>query len=131
MIIVTGGAGFIGSNIVKELNRQGRTDILIVDDLNNGKKENQSYKNLRGLQFWDYQHKDAFLENIQNDAFDGMDIDVIFHEGACSDTMQYDVNYMMDINYEYTTQLDDDEKGDNKLIIRLSNGEEEKFKVQK
>ena len=105
MIIVTGGAGFIGSNIVKELNRQGRTDILIVDDLNNGKKENQSYKNLRGLQFWDYQHKDAFLENIQNDAFDGMDIDVIFHEGACSDTMQYDVNYMMDINYEYSKAL--------------------------
>lgn len=105
MIIVTGGAGFIGSNIVNELNRQGRTDILIVDDLNNGKKENQSYKNLRGLQFWDYQHKDAFLENIQNGAFDGMDIDVIFHEGACSDTMQYDVNYMMDINYEYSKAL--------------------------
>ncbi|MBQ2009825.1 MAG: NAD-dependent epimerase/dehydratase family protein, partial [Selenomonadaceae bacterium] len=49
MIIVTGGAGFIGSNIVKELNCQGRTDVLIVDDLNNRKKENQSYRNLRGL----------------------------------------------------------------------------------
>ena len=70
MIIVTGGAGFIGSNIVKELNRQGRTDILIVDDLNNRKKENQSYRNLRGLQFMDYMHKDAFLEAVLNDDFE-------------------------------------------------------------
>ena len=102
MIIVTGGAGFIGSNIVKELNRQGRTDILIVDDLNNRKKENQSYRNLRGLQFMDYMHKDAFLEAALNDDFDGTDVDVVFHEGACSDTMEYDVNYMMEANYEYS-----------------------------
>ena len=61
MIIVTGGAGFIGSNIVKELNRRGRTDILIVDDL----KDGQNYKNLRGLQFIDYQHKDDFLQSIE------------------------------------------------------------------
>ena len=70
MIIVTGGAGFIGSNIVKELNRQGRSDILIVDDLNNRKEQSQSYRNLRGLQFIDYMHKDDFLTAIQNKEFD-------------------------------------------------------------
>lgn len=101
MIIVTGGAGFIGSNIVKELNNQGRTDILIVDDL----KDRQNYKNLRGLQFIDYQHKDEFLKMIEGADFDGTDIDVIFHEGACSDTMEYDVNYMMKVNYEYSKAL--------------------------
>ena len=73
MIIVTGGAGFIGSNIVKELNRRGRTDILIVDDL----KDGENYKNLRGLQFIDYQHKDDFLQSIEEDDFDGTDIDAI------------------------------------------------------
>ena len=101
MIIVTGGAGFIGSNIVKELNRRGRSDILIVDDL----KDGQNNKNLRGLQFIDYQHKDDFLQSIEEDAFDGTDIDVIFHEGACSDTMEYDVNYMMKVNYEYSKSV--------------------------
>lgn len=105
MIIVTGGAGFIGSNIVKELNRRGRTDIIIVDDLNNRKKENQSYRNLRGLQFIDYMYKDDFLDAIENDALNGNDIDVIFHEGACSDTMEYDVNYMMKANYEYSKSI--------------------------
>ena len=98
MIIVTGGAGFIGSNIVKELNRRGREDILIVDDL----KDGENYKNLRGLKFIDYQHKDDFLQDIEEDSFDGTDVDVVFHEGACSDTMEYDVNYMMRTNYEYS-----------------------------
>ena len=98
MIIVTGGAGFIGSNLVKELNRRGRTDILIVDDL----KDGQNYKNLRGLQFIDYQHKDEFLKSIEEDDFDGADVDGVFHEGACSDTMEYDVNFMMHVNYEYS-----------------------------
>ena len=101
MIIVTGGAGFIGSNIVKTLNRQGRSDILIVDDL----KDGLNYKNLRGLEFLDYQHKDDFLEAIESDRFDGTDVDVVFHEGACSDTMVYDVNYMMRTNYEYSKSL--------------------------
>ncbi len=101
MIIVTGAAGFIGSNLVKELNRRGRTDILIVDDL----KDGANYKNLRGLKFIDYQHKDDFLQSIEEDNFDGTDIDAVFHEGACSDTMEYDVNYMMRVNYEYSKSL--------------------------
>lgn len=101
MIIVTGGAGFIGSNIVKELNDRGRSDILVVDDL----KDGSNYKNLRGLKFIDYQHKDDFLQSIEDDDFDGTDIDAVFHEGACSDTMEYDVNYMMRVNYEYSKSL--------------------------
>lgn len=101
MIIVTGGAGFIGSNIVKALNDRGYNDILIVDNL--GKSE--KYKNLIGLKFLDYIHRDEFLEFILNDNIDSNDISVIFHEGACSDTMEYDVNYMIKTNYEYSKAL--------------------------
>ena len=98
MIIVTGGAGFIGSNIVRTLNERGRTDILIVDDLGKGEK----YKNLIGLRFLDYRHKDDFIKNL--DAV-GQNVEAIFHNGACSDTMEYDVNFMMSSNYEYSKEL--------------------------
>lgn len=98
MIIITGGAGFIGSNMVKTLNQQGRSDILIVDDLKNG----MNYKNLIGLKYLDYCHKDTFLANIKNGAFNDITIEVVFHEGACSDTMEYDCNFMMKENYEYS-----------------------------
>lgn len=101
MIIVTGGAGFIGSNIVRGLNEEGRTDILIVDDLNEGDK----FKNLLGLRYLDYKHKDDFLAEIQEGIYDGIDIEVIFHQGACSDTMEYDCNFMMETNYEYSKAL--------------------------
>ena len=99
MIIVTGGAGFIGSNIVKELNNRGRTDILIVDNLGSSEK----YKNLIGLHFVDYIHKEKFFKDLES--YCGGDVEAIFHEGACSDTMEYDVNYMMNNNYETSKAL--------------------------
>ena len=101
MIIVTGGAGFIGSNIVKGLNELGRTDILIVDNLTNMVK----FKNIQGLQAMDYLDKNDFLQRLQDGKFDREKIEVIFHEGACSDTMEYNGKYMMANNFEYTKTL--------------------------
>jgi len=101
MIIVTGGAGFIGSNIVKGLNERGRDDILIVDNLTSMVK----FKNIQGLKALDYMDKADFLEAVKADKFDKTKIDVIFHEGACSDTMEYNGKYMMENNFTYTKTL--------------------------
>lgn len=101
MIIVTGGAGFIGSNIVKGLNERGREDILIVDNLTNMVK----FKNIQGLKALDYMDKKDFIDAIKNGKFDDTNIEVIFHEGACSDTMEYNGKYMMENNFEYTKTL--------------------------
>ena len=101
MIIVTGGAGFIGSNIVKGLNDRGREDVLIVDNLTNMVK----FKNIQGLKALDYMDKNDFIAAIKNGKFDNQKIDVIFHEGACSDTMEYNGKYMMENNFEYTKTL--------------------------
>lgn len=101
MIIVTGGAGFIGSNIVKGLNDRGRDDILIVDDLT----EMVKFKNIQGLKALDYMDKDDFAAALAAGKFDNEKIDVIFHEGACSDTMEYNGKYMMENNFEYTKNL--------------------------
>lgn len=101
MIIVTGGAGFIGSNIVKGLNERGRDDILIVDNLTNMVK----FKNIQGLRALDYMDKVDFLEAVKAGKFNNTQIDVIFHEGACSDTMEYNGKYMMQNNFEYTKTL--------------------------
>lgn len=87
MIIVTGGAGFIGSNIVKALNDMGRKDILVVDNLKDGTK----FINLVDLDIADYCDKEDFIASII--AGDDLgDIDAVFHEGACSATTEWMVN---------------------------------------
>ncbi len=101
MIIVTGGAGFIGSNIVKGLNERGYTDILVVDDLTNGHK----FANLTDCQFLDYMDKDDFLQQICEDEEFPEYIEAIFHEGACSATTEWNGKYMMQNNYDYSKVL--------------------------
>ncbi|MFP3014350.1 MAG: ADP-glyceromanno-heptose 6-epimerase [Arsenophonus sp.] len=100
MIIVTGGAGFIGSNIIKELNNIGLKDILVVDNLKNGAK----FINLMDLDITDYIDKDDFISNI----IVGKDIgkiDAVFHEGACSSITEWNGKYMMNNNYKYSKEL--------------------------
>lgn len=101
MIVVTGGAGFVGSNLVRTFNNKGIEDILIVDHLKNSAK----LENLRGLKFQDYQDKTRFLSRIEKDGAGLGGIDGIFHIGACSDTMEADGAYMMETNYEYSKIL--------------------------
>jgi len=101
MIIVTGGAGFIGSNIVKLLNTQGYTDILVVDDLTDGTK----FRNLADLVIADYRDKDVFRQCVVNDqrALEG--VEAVFHQGACSATTEWNGKFMMDNNYTYSQEL--------------------------
>jgi ADP-L-glycero-D-manno-heptose 6-epimerase len=100
MFIVTGGAGFIGSNIVKSLNDRGITDILVVDDLTDGTK----FVNLVDLQIMDYMDKGEFITQIVSGQEFG-DVEAIFHEGACSATTEWDGKFMMENNYEYSKDL--------------------------
>ncbi|HGM6600557.1 TPA: NAD-dependent epimerase/dehydratase family protein, partial [Serratia marcescens] len=100
MIIVTGGAGMIGSNIIKALNDKGYRDILVVDNLKDGTK----FVNLVDLDIADYIDKEDFIASIV--AGDDLgDIEAVFHEGACSATTEWDGKYMMDNNYQYSKDL--------------------------
>lgn len=99
MIIVTGAAGFIGSNIVRGLNRRGITDILAVDDLTDGDK----FVNLVGTTIADYMHKDEFRARVLEGSLKS--VRAVFHQGACSDTTERDGHFMMDNNYRVTLEL--------------------------
>ncbi len=101
MIVVTGAAGFIGANIVKALNAIGRTDILAVDDLTNG----HQFINLAQAKIADYQDYQDFIEKIEKDQAFFEKIEVIFHEGACSVTTEWDGRYMMKNNYDYSKTI--------------------------
>jgi ADP-L-glycero-D-manno-heptose 6-epimerase len=99
-IVVTGGAGFIGSNLVAELNRRGQTNITIVDNLGNSTK----WRNLVGLDFTEYVDKEQFRELFRNNKLSVVP-KVIYHLGACSSTTETDADYLMDNNYNYTREL--------------------------
>ena len=100
MIVVTGGAGFIGSNLVRGLNAMGERDILLVDNLHNGQKVH----NIADLDIADYLDKNQFIELITAPA--GIKgIRAVFHQGACSTTTEWDGRFMMDNNYVYSKRL--------------------------
>jgi len=101
MIIVTGGAGFIGSNIVKTLNERGRTDVIVVDNLKSGVK----FKNIADCEIMDYLDKEDFIQRIKDNKKFSEKVDAIFHEGACSSTTEWDGKFMMENNYEYSKHL--------------------------
>lgn len=100
MIIVTGGAGFIGSNIVRALNQAGVEDIIVVDDLEDGIK----YRNILDCEISDYLDKTDFLQKISK-GFDFGNVEAIFHQGACSSTTEWNGQFMMENNYEFSKSV--------------------------
>jgi ADP-L-glycero-D-manno-heptose 6-epimerase len=100
MIVITGGAGFIGSALAAQLNARGVDDILIVDLLGT----NERWKNLRKLRFVDYMEADDFAQALDSDQIE-WDVEAILHLGACSDTTETDAAYLVRNNYEYSKML--------------------------
>ena len=98
--VVTGAAGFIGANIVKALNERGATNIIAVDNLTRADK----FRNLVDCEIADYLDKKDFISLVETGVLDGS-VEAVFHEGACSDTMETDGRYMMENNYRYSVSL--------------------------
>ncbi|GAA5233472.1 ADP-glyceromanno-heptose 6-epimerase [Verticiella sediminum] len=99
MIIVTGAAGFIGSNLVKGLNERGIHDIIAVDDLTDGDK----FNNLADCAIADYLDKDEFRQRVAHGKLPA--VRAVLHQGACSDTTERNGRYMLENNYRYTLEL--------------------------
>lgn len=100
MIVVTGGAGFIGSALIWKLNSRGITDILVVDKLGTAEK----WRNLVSLKYLDFQEKSVFINNLEAGLFNNS-ITAIFHMGACSSTTERDADYLMENNFHYTLRI--------------------------
>ena len=98
MLIVTGGAGFIGSNIVRGLNARGREDIVVVDDLSDGRK----FFNLVDCRIAEYWDKAELLERLEESEEAP---EAVLHQGACAVTTEWDGRYMMAENYQYSVDL--------------------------
>jgi ADP-L-glycero-D-manno-heptose 6-epimerase len=99
MMVVTGGCGFIGSNLVRGLNRRGIDDVVVVDDLTHSEK----FSNILDCRITDYRDYQSFLDDLEHGSL--VNVEVIFHLGACSDTMETDGRYMMRVNYDYSRRL--------------------------
>ncbi|MBT5953961.1 ADP-glyceromanno-heptose 6-epimerase [bacterium] len=100
MIVITGGAGFIGSAFAWKCNIEGRSDLIIVDNI----QQNEKWRNLVSIQYHDYLHKSDFIEQILTGTFPHK-VDAIVHMGACSATTEMDMDYLMENNYRYTKIL--------------------------
>lgn len=100
MYVVTGGAGFIGSNLVKALNDRGIDDIVVVDDLRDGTK----CRNLADCNIADFYDKDDFFALVSDRRL-GFEIHAMFHEGACSSTTEWDGQFVMSVNYDYSKAM--------------------------
>lgn len=100
-IVVTGGAGFIGSCMVRTLNDSGVEDIIIVDNIASTDK----WLNIRNKKYREYVHKNLFLERLKEGFYDGDEISAIIHMGACSATTEMDFDYLYQNNFEYTKTL--------------------------
>lgn len=99
MIVVTGGCGMVGSNIVAALNAEGRDDVLVVDNLTNGHK----YRNIVDLAVADYEDRADFMMRVKADGLKG--VEAVFHQGACATTTEWDGKRMMALNYTYSKEL--------------------------
>ena len=99
MIILTGGAGFIGSNILRELNLQHLTDIVVIDDINHPLKK----KNLKNLKYRDIIPISDFWQWQKNRS--NLDIDILFHIGACTDTLENNFDFLNENNVTYSQKL--------------------------